>query len=80
MIPERICVYAGSNPGRDPAYAELWRTRVARTAHDLDEVGALLLRPQELRYHRKSVSAFASSFGSPASTHSAAPPVRCSSW
>jgi two-component system sensor histidine kinase GlrK len=43
---------------RDPAYAELWQARAARTAHDLEELGALLLGREELRYHRKSVGAF----------------------
>jgi signal transduction histidine kinase len=44
---------------RDRAYADLWNERATRAASELDRLGTLLVTPDEITWHRRSVAAFA---------------------
>src|SRR4030095_590910 len=44
---------------RDRAYADLWNERATRLASDLDRLGTLLVTPEELKWHKSAVDAFA---------------------
>src|SRR5262249_36504215 len=44
---------------RDPRYAARWQARAERISGDLAALSAFLTRPDELRLHRKSATAFA---------------------
>jgi len=44
---------------RDPRYAARWETRADRAGRELDALSAFLTHPDELRYHRKSTTSFA---------------------
>src|SRR5690242_3082021 len=43
----------------DPRYAARWETRADRARRELEALPALLTHPEELRYHRKSTTSFA---------------------
>jgi signal transduction histidine kinase len=44
---------------RDRAYADLWNERATRAASELDRLGTLLVTPDEVMWHRRTVAAFA---------------------
>ena len=44
---------------RDRAYADLWNERATRAASELDRLGTLLVTPDEIMWHRRTVAAFA---------------------
>src|SRR5690349_7614483 len=44
---------------RDRRYVELWTARANRAQDELAALSALLTRPDEVRYHRKSTTALA---------------------
>ena len=44
---------------RDRAYADLWNERATRAASELDRLGTLLVTPDEIAWHRRTVTAFA---------------------
>src|SRR4029453_13399307 len=44
---------------RDRAYADLWNERATRAASELDRLGTLLGTPEELKWHKSAVDAFA---------------------
>jgi signal transduction histidine kinase len=44
---------------RDPRYAARWEARADRARRELEALPALLTHPEELRYHRKSATSFA---------------------
>ena len=44
---------------RDRAYADLWNERATRAASELDRLGTLLVTPDEIAWHQRTVTAFA---------------------
>jgi signal transduction histidine kinase len=44
---------------RDRAYADLWNERATRAASELDRLGTLLVTPDEIMWHQRTVAAYA---------------------